>query len=62
MIHVYRVPSVSGRYSIFQAIGALERFIFAYNGTIVFVSHDKEFIKNVADLQFNIFEQKINQK
>ncbi|WP_419392779.1 Msr family ABC-F type ribosomal protection protein [Cytobacillus praedii] len=45
-----------------QAIGALERFIFAYNGTIVFVSHDKEFIKNVADLQFNIFEQKINQK
>ncbi|MBD1383140.1 Msr family ABC-F type ribosomal protection protein [Metabacillus arenae] len=44
-----------------DAVEALERFISAYEGTIVFVSHDKEFIKNVADLQFNIFEKKLNQ-
>jgi macrolide transport system ATP-binding/permease protein len=44
-----------------QAIEALEQFISAYKGTIVFVSHDKEFIKNVADLEFNIFEKKLIQ-
>jgi macrolide transport system ATP-binding/permease protein len=44
-----------------QAIEALEKFISAYEGTIVFVSHDKEFIKNVADLEFNIFEKKLIQ-
>ncbi|MFT9850533.1 Msr family ABC-F type ribosomal protection protein [Aneurinibacillus sp. REN35] len=42
------------------AIEALERFISAYEGTIIFVSHDKKFIKNIADLQFSIFEKKIH--
>ncbi|MBN3527052.1 Msr family ABC-F type ribosomal protection protein [Paenibacillus apiarius] len=45
-----------------HAIEALERFISAYEGTIIFVSHDKKFIKNVADLHFHICEQKLNQK
>lgn len=45
-----------------HAIEALERFISAYKGTILLVSHDKKFIKNVTDLHFNIFEKKLNQK
>lgn len=45
-----------------QAIEALERFIAAYEGTIVFVSHDQSFIKNAADLQFKISEKKMNQE
>ncbi|WP_338787017.1 Msr family ABC-F type ribosomal protection protein [Metabacillus sp. FJAT-53654] len=44
-----------------QAIEALEKFISAYEGTIVFVSHDKEFIKNVADLEFKIYNKKLIQ-
>ena len=42
-----------------HAIEALERFISAHEGTILFVSHDKEFIKNVADVQFDFFEKKL---
>ena len=45
-----------------HAIEALEKFITAYQGTIIFVSHDKEFIKNVSDLEFNIIERKLYQK
>lgn len=45
-----------------HAIEALERFIAAYEGTIVFVSHDQAFIKNVADLKYNILEKKLNQE
>ncbi|MGG3623219.1 Msr family ABC-F type ribosomal protection protein [Bacillus gobiensis] len=44
-----------------HAIEALEQFIFAYEGTIVFVSHDQAFIKNVADLQYRIFAETLNQ-
>lgn len=43
------------------AVEALERFIVAYKGTIVFVSHDQTFINNVADLQYTILAQKLNQ-
>lgn len=39
-----------------HAIEALERFVAAYEGTIIFVSHDKKFIKNVADVHFHIFD------
>jgi macrolide transport system ATP-binding/permease protein len=45
-----------------HAIEALERFIFAYEGTILFVSHDKQFIKNVADLNFHIIDKKLIQR
>lgn len=40
------------------AIKALETFIAGYEGTILFVSHDQQFINNVADLQLNIHEKK----
>ncbi|UHA76278.1 Msr family ABC-F type ribosomal protection protein [Paenibacillus sp. 481] len=42
-----------------HAIEALERFIAAYEGTIIFVSHDKKFVTHVADLQFNIMDKKM---
>lgn len=44
-----------------QAIEALERFIQGYEGTIIFVSHDETFVKNMADLKFQICEKKIIQ-
>ncbi|WP_026906433.1 Msr family ABC-F type ribosomal protection protein [Paucisalibacillus globulus] len=37
-----------------QALEALELFIEGYNGTIIFVSHDRAFIENVSDIQFEI--------
>ncbi|MFJ7935805.1 Msr family ABC-F type ribosomal protection protein [Sporosarcina sp. NPDC096371] len=37
-----------------QALATLERFMVAYKGTIVFVSHDQTFINHVADLQYHI--------
>lgn len=43
------------------AIEALETFIDGYEGTILFVSHDQQFIKNVADLNLNIHEKKLVQ-
>ncbi|MFD1849845.1 Msr family ABC-F type ribosomal protection protein [Oceanobacillus bengalensis] len=45
-----------------HAIEALERFIDAYEGTIVFVSHDQTFIKKVADIQYRISDKKLIQK
>ncbi|WP_138419700.1 Msr family ABC-F type ribosomal protection protein [Aquibacillus sediminis] len=42
-----------------QAIEALETFISGYEGTILFVSHDKQFIENVADVQLTIDDKKI---
>ncbi|MDY0407770.1 Msr family ABC-F type ribosomal protection protein [Virgibacillus soli] len=44
-----------------HAIKALETFITGYRGTILFVSHDKRFIENVADLQFAIHDRKLKQ-
>lgn len=44
-----------------HAIEALEKFIKGYKGTVIFVSHDKTFIKNVADLKFYIKENKLIQ-
>ncbi|SFB15868.1 macrolide transport system ATP-binding/permease protein [Lentibacillus halodurans] len=45
-----------------QAIEALENFITSYEGTIIFVSHDKQFIENAAEVQFHISDQKFMQK
>ncbi len=45
-----------------QAIQALESFIESYKGTILFVSHDKHFIANIADVQFHISDKKLIQK
>ena len=35
-----------------KAIEALEHFVKAYQGTVVFVSHDEFFIRNTADIQY----------
>lgn len=45
-----------------NAVEALERFIKAYQGTILLVSHDKKFIENVGDMEFEIKEKKLVQK
>ncbi|SES64807.1 macrolide transport system ATP-binding/permease protein [Oceanobacillus limi] len=42
-----------------QAIEALEDFMKGYEGTIVFVSHDKTFIEKVADKQFKLVDKKL---
>ncbi|WP_449620464.1 Msr family ABC-F type ribosomal protection protein [Robertmurraya sp. Marseille-Q9965] len=44
------------------AVEALERFIKSYPGTILVVSHDKKFIENVADIEFEINERKLIEK
>ncbi|WP_449536380.1 Msr family ABC-F type ribosomal protection protein [Ferdinandcohnia sp. Marseille-Q9671] len=44
-----------------HAIQALETFIAGYEGTILFISHDQQFIKNVADIQYKIHERKLIQ-
>jgi len=43
-----------------QAIQALERFIQGYEGTIVFVTHDRKFIEIVADMEFQIVNRKLH--
>ncbi|MEN1936316.1 Msr family ABC-F type ribosomal protection protein [Paenibacillus sp. 102] len=44
-----------------HAIEALERFMAAYEGTIVFVSHDQTFINHVAEMQYKIDAGKLIQ-
>lgn len=43
------------------AIEALERFMAGYEGTIIFVSHDSAFIKQVADIQYQLQAKKLVQ-
>lgn len=42
-----------------RAIEALEQFMSAYEGTVIFVSHDEMFRRHVADLQYVISGQKL---
>lgn len=42
-------------------IKALERFIKAYQGTIILTSHDREFVEKVADVKYEISEGKLYQ-
>ncbi|MEK4921141.1 ABC-F type ribosomal protection protein [Cytobacillus sp. FSL R5-0569] len=44
-----------------RAIQALESFLHAYEGTVLLVSHDRTFVKRVADHIFKIEEQQIKQ-
>lgn len=37
-----------------KALEALERFIAGYEGTIIFVSHDRKFVENTADVEYEI--------
>lgn len=45
-----------------HAIDALERFMLAYEGTILFVTHDQAFINNVADITYQIVDRKLIRK
>src|SRR5690625_18350 len=44
------------------AIEALERFILAYEGTVLFVTHDQTFINHVADVTYQIVDKKLIRK
>lgn len=44
-----------------HAILALETFMAGYEGTILFVSHDRQFIENVADVQLTIQDKNVVQ-
>ena len=44
-----------------HAIEALERFITAYEGSIIFVSHDQTFTNNVADIKYQMHAGKLKQ-
>src|SRR5690625_220760 len=46
----------------FHAIKALVQFILAYEGTILFVTHDQTLINHVADVTFNIVDKKFIRK
>lgn len=43
-----------------HAIEALERFIAAYEGTIIIVSHDKKFVEHAADVHFHLSDRKLH--
>lgn len=44
------------------AIEALERFILAYEGTVLFVTHDQAFIHKVGDVTYQIVDTKLIRK
>lgn len=45
-----------------KALEALERFMMDYQGTIIFISHDKRFIEHVADVEYEIIDKNLNEK
>ena len=45
-----------------QSIEALEILMKQYKGTIIFVSHDKRLVENVADIIYEIKDNKITEK
>lgn len=45
-----------------QAIEALEKFIKGYEGTIIFVSHDRTFIERVAEQVYVMEDQQLKLK
>ncbi|MDU5080641.1 ribosomal protection-like ABC-F family protein [Tissierella carlieri] len=68
---VMLVKMLSGQYNILlmdepstfldtQSVEALESMMIAYQGTIVFVSHDIRLIDNVADIIYKIRDKKLN--
>lgn len=48
-----------GNYLDLSSMEALERMMKSYAGTIVFISHDKRLIDNVADIVYEIRDKKI---
>ena len=45
-----------------QSIVALESLMQQYRGTIIFISHDKRLVENVADIIYEIQDNKIIEK
>ncbi len=50
-----------GNYLDIKSAEALEQMMSAYAGTIVFVSHDKRLVENVADIVYEIKDTKTSQ-
>ena len=48
-----------GNYLDIKSAEALEQMMSAYAGTIVFVSHDKRLVENVADIIYEIKDTKL---
>ena len=48
-----------GNYLDIKSAEALEQMMSAYAGTIVFVSHDKRLVENVADIVYEIKDTKL---
>lgn len=44
-----------------KTIEALEKLIKAYDGTVIFTSHDSYFIKNVAEVVYEVRDAQLNQ-
>ncbi|EKF50752.1 ribosomal protection-like ABC-F family protein [Lactococcus garvieae] len=44
-----------------ETIEALEKFIHSYPGTIILTSHDTAFVNKVADVRYEILDQKLRQ-
>lgn len=42
------------------SLEALEMLMKEYTGTIIFISHDKKLVDNVADVIYEIKDRKIN--
>ncbi|EJW15244.1 ABC-F type ribosomal protection protein [Paenibacillus alvei] len=42
------------------AVEALERFISGYEGTIIFVTHDKKFVEHAAEVHFHLSDHKLH--
>src|SRR5690625_1152843 len=72
-VHLQLCRLFLGRYNILlldeptnfldlHAIEALERFIKAYEGTVLFVTHDQTFIHKVADVTYQIIDKKFIRK
>ena len=69
---IWQAKMLMGRYNILlmdepsnfldlQGLEAMERMMKEYAGTIVFITHDKRLLENVADIIYEIKDKKLNQ-
>jgi len=43
-----------------KSVSALEKFLIEYEGAVLLISHDRELLRNVADITYEIKNRKIN--
>lgn len=43
-----------------KSVGALENFLREYEGTLLLISHDRDLVKNVADIAYEVKNRRIN--